>query len=625
MPQTLTRPRAAAAKARSPADRPDPCADPCPPRCPSCGGLECLCRPRFFPGQLLTDRDLNALTRYIVEKNKLHNRYLHGWGVACGLEVTCDPCDPQQVIVRTGYALSPCGDDIVVCKDHAVNLCELIDQCRPANATVCDPPYERPPRDCRGGNTDWVLAICYDEKPSRGLTAQLGAADSACKNPCRCGGSASCSRCGGSGCGGGSGCSCGGKGGGACAPYPASYSSRPQAAVRKECEPTQICESYRFIAYPAPKRSGLTPFPDIGHETAGSLFGKFLGWAFENRTDLGELIERVLCCIARAHELLGEWKQGQKKDGQALYTAYLQYAESMQAFATEFTVHRCNFVGKVGMLYDKALAFQQQVGNGANLANEQVAHLKGQLDQLDNALFEMIVECACAALLPPCPEPVEGNCVPLAVVKVRAGQCTVQEICNWQARKILITWRTVGYWLSWLPWHCLQEQIAKLCCGKGDTPKVLQLLAMLLGVALLGATCGEDPKQVDKDAAQEDIGMVGGGFEHDPKWHHIVRAAQMQAKPKVPPVGDPRSAAAAPDLMMHLFEDFDRGRSGVAAAPSWFKLAARLMDGSLIDDAAAVGGEGGLAQMRQEVQALSQVVIEQQKQIDALRGMLPQG
>lgn len=90
MPQTITRARAAS-KARAPAARPDPCADPCPPKCPSCGGLECLCRPRFFPGQLLTDRDLNLLTRYIVEKNKLHNRYLHGWGVACGLEVTCDP------------------------------------------------------------------------------------------------------------------------------------------------------------------------------------------------------------------------------------------------------------------------------------------------------------------------------------------------------------------------------------------------------------------------------------------------------------------------------------------------------------------------------------------------------
>ena len=60
----------------------DPCAEDCKPVCPACGGLDCLCRPRFFPGQLLSDDDLNRLSRYIVDKNKLHNRYLHGWGVA---------------------------------------------------------------------------------------------------------------------------------------------------------------------------------------------------------------------------------------------------------------------------------------------------------------------------------------------------------------------------------------------------------------------------------------------------------------------------------------------------------------------------------------------------------------
>ena len=75
-------------------------------RCPACGGLECLCRPRFFAGQLLTEEDLNRLDRYIVEKNKLHNRYLHGWGVVCGLEVICHPCE-GQVTVTSGYALSP--------------------------------------------------------------------------------------------------------------------------------------------------------------------------------------------------------------------------------------------------------------------------------------------------------------------------------------------------------------------------------------------------------------------------------------------------------------------------------------------------------------------------------------
>src|ERR1044071_10398524 len=96
-----------------------------PVHCPSCGGLACLCRPRFFAGQLLTEADLNRLERYIVEKNKLHNRYLHGLGVVCGLEVLCHPCE-GWVTVKSGYALSPCGDDIVVCNDAAVNVREFI-------------------------------------------------------------------------------------------------------------------------------------------------------------------------------------------------------------------------------------------------------------------------------------------------------------------------------------------------------------------------------------------------------------------------------------------------------------------------------------------------------------------
>ena len=127
----------------------DRCRDDLPP-CPVCKGLDCLCRPRFFPGQLLSDQDHNRLQGYVVGKNRLHNRYLHGWGVACGLEVVCDPCRGTNVVVRSGYALSPCGDDIVLCNDAAVNVCELLDDCR-RRETVCDPPYDNPDQPCRDG------------------------------------------------------------------------------------------------------------------------------------------------------------------------------------------------------------------------------------------------------------------------------------------------------------------------------------------------------------------------------------------------------------------------------------------------------------------------------------------
>jgi hypothetical protein len=592
MPMTTARSReaATAAMARSPASRPDICADPCPPRCPNCGGLECLCRPRFFPGQLLTDETLNLLSRYVVEKNKLHNRYLHGWGVACGLEVTCDPCNPKQVVVRTGYALAPCGDDIVVCNDQAVNICELIDQCRPQTQTVCDPPYERPPKDCRAGNNRWVLAICYDERPSRGLTALLGAADSACKSPCRCGGSAGCPSCGGSGCNGGASCSYGGSGAGPgrCTPAKA-YSSKPRSTRQQNCEPTQVCEGYRFIAYPAPSTTSPTPLPDFGHaEGTSSSMSPLLGWMFTNRAHLGPLLERMLCCVGRAQELLSEWGKGQKVGGLDAYDAYQQYAESMYAFASEFTLHRCAFVGRVGRLYDSAIKFGRTVGDVQQLNPLQVDYVKDQLAQFDDALLEIVSECFCAALLPPCPEPAEGNCVPLAVVTLQANDCRVADICNWEARKLLVSWRTVSYWLSWIPWHCVRDIIAKFCCGPRRGGPVMQVLSLILGVSVVGSFCG-------KVVRKPEIGAVAA-----------------------PPIGNLAQAAKSDDLLMHLLEEFDRGRSGEAAAPPWFKLAARLADGSLFDDIAAIGGKGGVPEMQAQIQALARTVDSQQAQINKL-------
>jgi len=156
--------------------------NPSLPECPECGGLQCLCRPRFFAGQLLTEEDLNRLDDYIVKKNKLHNRYLHGWGVVCGLDVVCNPCLDQsaqvtikQVIVKAGYALSPCGEDIIVCDDQSVDIGKHIQACRQVQRQVnCEPPWPTSSTECQEHTEDWVLALCYAEKQSRGITALKG-------------------------------------------------------------------------------------------------------------------------------------------------------------------------------------------------------------------------------------------------------------------------------------------------------------------------------------------------------------------------------------------------------------------------------------------------------------------
>ncbi|NHZ89626.1 hypothetical protein F2P45_11465 [Massilia sp. CCM 8733] len=73
-----------------------------------------MVRPSFFAGQLLTDDDLQALTNYVVTRQRMHNRFLVGSGVACGLAVTCAPCPGGRVIVQPGYAVDCCGNEIVV-------------------------------------------------------------------------------------------------------------------------------------------------------------------------------------------------------------------------------------------------------------------------------------------------------------------------------------------------------------------------------------------------------------------------------------------------------------------------------------------------------------------------------
>ena len=125
--------------------------EPIPEKCSICGMLECLCRPRFFAGQMLTADDLNRLDYYIRAKHRLHNRQLHGWGVVNGLEVTCDACG-KGVVVGCGYALSPCGEDIVVCEPVVVDVCALIKTCKEAErGQPCEPPRHPTPSGCEDG------------------------------------------------------------------------------------------------------------------------------------------------------------------------------------------------------------------------------------------------------------------------------------------------------------------------------------------------------------------------------------------------------------------------------------------------------------------------------------------
>jgi hypothetical protein len=114
------------------------CACGCAPCEETSCTLDCVIRPRYFCGQLLTDADLNAGLIWSQDKFRLSRRR-HGWGVVCGLEVSCAPT-PGLVTVDPGYAVDCCGDDIVVCRADTLDINAQLQ--RPT--AQCDPLTTKP-------------------------------------------------------------------------------------------------------------------------------------------------------------------------------------------------------------------------------------------------------------------------------------------------------------------------------------------------------------------------------------------------------------------------------------------------------------------------------------------------
>lgn len=145
-----------------------------------CGTARCseavsLERLRYFPRQLLTADDMRAEQEYFRDKQRRHNRLLHGWGVVCGLEVR--QTGPLEVMVCPGYALGPCGDEICVCEPVKLDLAS----CARPPADPCNPPGfvpQTPPP------SKLFVVIRYVEcptRPMRTLPAGCGCDETACE------------------------------------------------------------------------------------------------------------------------------------------------------------------------------------------------------------------------------------------------------------------------------------------------------------------------------------------------------------------------------------------------------------------------------------------------------------
>ena len=88
-----------------------------------CWELTPLRRNRYFAGRLLTETDLADEQSYHQGKAKRHNRYLHDYGVVCGLRVVpARGRDDLAVVVEPGLAVDAWGREIVVPEPAELDL-----------------------------------------------------------------------------------------------------------------------------------------------------------------------------------------------------------------------------------------------------------------------------------------------------------------------------------------------------------------------------------------------------------------------------------------------------------------------------------------------------------------------
>jgi hypothetical protein len=437
------------------------------PACPQCGALECLCRPRWVAGMVVSEADLNRLDYYITAKQRLHNKQLFGSGTVCGLVVTCHPCGGGVVSVSPGYALGPCGEDIVVCASDTVDVCTLIQKCR---------SLERADVECRPwGNTegcpdlreDWVLAIRYIEQPSR--NAPMLRASTAVT--CSCGGS---------------GCSCGG--GGVCSGSGATTTSpQPRSSMPISCAPTVVCETYRYEVFRAP------PQPDCSSRDQAPAVGRLWQNILDCASDLVKLAQNPPQEPLNANIT---------DAGRQRWTVYIgQIKAALYAHLTRSGTGRCDLLEQLCQIVAPAPSLQ---GQAFVDTTQQV------LLALVPIWGAAIQDCVCLVLLPPCQGPEQDPRLPLAVITVdRSHDCNIVDICNWTPlRRIVGTAPNVAYWIS--GFSALAELRQELFCACCE-PLLLQRppVAGVGGLRLFAERFAAGPEAPPPSGTPFNLGSLG--------------------------------------------------------------------------------------------------------------------
>jgi hypothetical protein len=111
-------------------------------------------RPHFYDGQALTAADLNAVQDYHRELLWLHQRTLHGSGIASGFAVTGAKGD-KSVTVAPGYAIDAQGRSIVLDSPRVLDIPSVVS-------------------DSAGKAVPYYLAVSYIDDDQQATTTRVG-------------------------------------------------------------------------------------------------------------------------------------------------------------------------------------------------------------------------------------------------------------------------------------------------------------------------------------------------------------------------------------------------------------------------------------------------------------------
>lgn len=454
--------------------------------CTVCRGLATYERPLFAAGQTLTAADLTALQSYVAGKNRLHNRYLHGWGVVCGLEVVCDDCE-GSVTIAPGYAIDPCGSDIVVGQPARFDVIAAIRDCtmqgRPKTGD-CDPWLPPPDPGCKDAIGYWCIALRYREVEtavSQRLTAggnacaTVGKGNQAAKGGCGCGGG---------GCG-GSGCNCGTGG---------ALSSAPTAAAaitaNNSCAPRRVMECFDISLIPSdePCAPRFDRFSQSLRSDDNPL--GLWDWLIPPRTLLRNIID---CLLARYHaivdrlsendlEVLSQLAQNNSNSTVSLDDVHAAVchlrAAVVATLAADSKATRCQLLRTASEISLAAPGEDEDV-------DEYLESARAALTDLAAVAVQMILDCVCRAFLPRCEEDPCDERIELACVTVKAGK--IIAICNHSCRRYAGAFPSVFYWMSAVPLiPVISRLLAMICCQpdllRRNSPLVNDLVPALRAI-----------------------------------------------------------------------------------------------------------------------------------------------